>query len=62
MYVQKNCAFNVVEIDYKGQFQQHFMSSFYFRRSQKHKKIVLSGSLHLKAFRRMFMKLTPEAF
>ncbi len=34
-FVQKNCVYNVDEIDTRSLFHQHFMSSFYVCRSQK---------------------------
>jgi len=58
--------------DLQGRFHQHFTSSFYSSRSQKLKKTdcltlfsvllgsVLLGSVHVKAARKMLVKLTPR--
>jgi len=63
----KSYIWNVGEIDFRDQFHQRSMSSFYAHRSQKHKKTVnlsvffaILGSVCVKAACRMLMKLTSD--
>jgi hypothetical protein len=42
IFARESCAQNVDEIEPRCQFHQHFMCSFCKRRSQRHKKILMT--------------------
>jgi hypothetical protein len=67
MFVHKIFAFNVDENDARSRFHQHFISIFYLRRSQKHKKhfdmpvlFQLLGSFRLKAVHKHVGEIDPR--